>query len=104
MTNGIIEGLKIDVSGEELIGHMKKKSREHLDKSKQYQKQASDVSALQPSTGQTNDPASSLQASAREHLQKAELFDFIAQHLDPRVSYRLSEQDLIRVEIILNRW
>ena len=98
-----IEGLKIDVQGAELVSLIRDKGQEHATKAAAYEKQAGEVEALKPAQGQTNDPVTSLKQTAREHAKKAVLFEFIADHLSELKTYRLSEQDLIRVEII-DRW
>jgi hypothetical protein len=96
----MIEGFKIEVSSAELVAHLRAKEAHHREKATAYEKQAQGVEQLRPSEGQSNDPASALWKAYRAHDGKAQLFGFLAEHVVDREVYRLSEADLIRIEII----
>jgi hypothetical protein len=96
----MIEGLKIEVSSAELVGHLRAKEAHHREKATAYQQQARGVEQLRPLEGQSSDPASALWKAHREHDSKAQLFGFLAGHVIDREVYRLDESDLIRIEII----
>lgn len=100
----LIEGFKIDVPGQELKHHLMDRATYHSDKGQEYAEQARGVAALQAPSGASNDPVSSLQQSARQHSDKANLFLFMANHVLTDATYRLSERDLAYTEIVLDRW
>jgi hypothetical protein len=97
----VIEGLAFDVSSEELEEHLQKRMKHHVDKASFY---AGQVAALRGggvgAQSATNDPVSSLENSQRQHEGRMALFAFMAEHVVPDEVYRLSEQDLARIEII----
>ena len=101
----IIEGVKIDVPSDELKTHLLDRATLHHEKAARYDSQARELQELGDQQGQTNDPVHGLQMKFQEHQRKAELFSFMANHLVPGVTYRLSERDLTYVEIIFEaRW
>jgi hypothetical protein len=71
-----------DVSSE-LVSHLRTKEAHHRE-----------------SEGQSNDPVAALWKAYRAHDGKAQLFKFLAEHVIEKEVYRLSEVDLMRVEII----
>ncbi len=96
-----IEGLKLEVPGQEVHDHLRRRAEYHRAKAEWY---AGQVESLQSGgvrpTGVSNDPLQSLEQSQQEHRAKAELFAFMADHVVRSATYRLSEQDLARIEII----
>jgi hypothetical protein len=48
----------------------------------------------------SNDPVGSLQESANRHGEREAFLTFMAEHIVPDETYRLTEQDLIRLEIV----
>ena len=96
----MIEGFKIEVSSAELVAHLRTKETHHREKAIAYEQQAKGVEQLRPSEGQSNDPAGTLWKAYRAHDGKAQLFQFLAEHVIDKEVYRLSEADLIRIEII----
>jgi len=97
----MIEGVKIDVSSAELEQHLRERVAHHGERTEFYRGQ---VDALREGgVGQqaaTNDPISSLEQSAKHHADRAAFFRFLADHVVPKQTYRLSEQDLTRIEVI----
>ncbi len=96
-----IEGLRIEVTSQELWQHLVNRETFHRKKAEWYagQVQALSAGGVQ-ATGATNNPLESLERSRLEHQAKAELFEFMAGHVVRDTTYRLSEQDLARIEII----
>ena len=100
----MIEGIKIDVPTADLRAHLEERAEHHRSKSEAYLAQADATEKLMDGVqGQTNDPRAGLRSSARDHAQKAALFAFTAKYLVADETYRLSEQDLMRIEVIA-RW
>ena len=97
----MIEGLKIDVPSDELIEHLKERADYHTEKSKFYTGQ---VEALRQggvgASPVSNDPVTSLESSAKSHQDRAAFFNFLDEHVVLDETYRLSEQDLTRLEIV----
>jgi hypothetical protein len=97
----MIQGIQIDLSSEELQRHLSERAEYHADKATMY---ADQVQALRREgvgqTAQSNDPVHSLQQSERHHRNRAELFGFIADRIIPNETYRVSESDLTRLELI----
>jgi hypothetical protein len=102
--NELIEGFKIDVPGAEMRAHLNKRAVYHREKADAYTLQADGVAALKPASGQSNDPVANLQQSASQHHQKYALFSFMAEHVVPDTTYRMSERDLVYTEIVMDRW
>jgi len=96
----MIEGFQIEVSSAELVAHLRAKEAHHREKAGAYEKQAKGVEQLRPSEGQSNDPAAALWKAYRAHDGKAQLFQFLAEHVIAKEVYRLNESDLMRIEII----
>ena len=98
----MIEGLHIDIGSRELGQHLELRAEHHAAKARAYEQQAASVRELGAGAGnlgQSNDPSSSLAQSAATHAARASFFLFIAGHIVPNETYRLSEADLIRIEI-----
>jgi hypothetical protein len=96
----MIEGLKIDVTSEELRTHLDERAKYHRQKADWY---ASQIEALQSggldrSRG-SNDPLDSLGNSMKAHRDKTSYFAFLAQHLITGETYRLSQDDLSAIEV-----
>lgn len=97
----MIEGLKIDVPSGELIDHLKERARFHDDKRVFYGRQADAlIEGGVHAGGASNDPTASLQASARTHAMRADFFQFLADHAIADEVYRLTENDMTRIELI----
>jgi hypothetical protein len=97
----VIEGLKIELSGGELHEHLEGRAEYHAERATFYENQSMTLLAGGVMEGgASNDPVSSLQSSARSHREKQGFFKFLADHLMVIETYRLTEQDLIRLEIV----
>lgn len=99
----MIEGLRIDVSSEEMKKILKDRVSYHSEKAEMY---GSQVKALEgePTVDMTADPKKALRDRLRHHQRKWEFFNFLAEHVIPNETYRLSEIDLTRLEILSRGW
>lgn len=98
----MIEGLKIDVSSAELTDHLADRASYHQEKRAFYTKQAKALvdGGIRENPGVSNDPTAQLQNSAKTHAEREAFFRFLAEHVVADETYRLSEQDLTRLEIV----
>lgn len=96
----MIEGLKIDVTSEELKAHLDERVKYHREKADWY---ASQIDALRSGGLEhgrgSNDPLASLDISLKAHRDKVSYFGFLAQHLVIGETYRLSQDDLAAIEV-----
>lgn len=93
----MIEGIRIDLSTAELREHLQQRVEFHAEKAKWYADRAQELKDV-GSENKSNDPASSLRASAKDHENRRAFFAFVASHLIPDETYRLEESDFIRLE------
>jgi hypothetical protein len=99
----MIEGLYFDIEYDELKKHLEDKVFHHNSRTTWYQQRITDLKAggvesdAQVSGGS---PISNLENQAKSHKQRADLFAFMADHLIEGETYRLSENELIKVELI----
>jgi len=100
----MIDGLKLEMTSDELREHIGRRAAYHRERLTFYEGQivALRQGGVEQSTA-TNNPIQSLAESAKGHRSKVELFEFMQQHVVPNETYRLSESDLGRLEI-LSRW
>jgi hypothetical protein len=97
----MIQGLQIDVSSTELKEHIQGRAKHHKEKAEWYEKQVRNLKEGGVTESMaSNDPTSSLQRSAEEHRQKFGFFSFMADHIVPNETYRLTEHDLSRLEFV----
>lgn len=98
----MIEGLKIDVPSGELIDHLKARADFHKEKRAFYTKQAQALvdGGIRETPGVTNDPTGQLQNSAKSHAAREGFFRFLADHVVGGETYRLTEQDMTRLELV----
>lgn len=102
----MIEGLKIDVSTDELRKHLKERASEHGNKFHDYRHKLKahreEVDALpdgfanstQQSLGQQ------LKSAMDRHQDKEAYFNFVMEHLVDNEIYRLADSDLQKLEVI----
>jgi hypothetical protein len=95
----MIEGVKVNVSGKELEGHLGRRSIFHKEKADSYQKQYESIVQVRAENPQVSgDPTAFLKNEAASHRQKAQMFAFLAAHIDPEETYRLSGYELVQME------
>lgn len=94
----MIDGFKIDVTSDELIGHLRERAEYHSARARAYGEQSSKVTEFQVEDGgqmsYSNNPASSLSQSAENHRKKSAYYEFLADHVVAGETYRLSDRDL----------
>lgn len=100
----LIEGLKVDISSEELKAFLLDKADYHGKKAEAYAEQAKGVKNLQEedepeSMRFSNSPSHSLRQSAESHARRFRFYAFLAQHVIPNATYRLTEQDMAFIEM-----
>lgn len=98
----MVEGLKVRLSTEGLKRLLEERVEYHDTKEQWYSSQIENLKAggLRPMVAATNDPVSSLETSKEQHKSKAVYFQFLADNLIPNEQYVLSNDDLLRLEIV----
>ena len=97
----MIEGLKIDLSSDEIKKHLEDRAAYHQSKTEWYAGQVGSLKSGGISeTYHSNDPVGSLQRSMEEHRQKCAFFKVMAEHIISGEIYRLTQSDLATIEII----
>lgn len=96
----MIEGIRIELTTDELKQHFDARVAHHSERETFYNGQADALKAggVEAVKYTTNDPTSSLLQSARQHADRRAFFAFMAAHLIPSETYRLSESDFTRLE------
>jgi hypothetical protein len=102
----MIEGLKLDISSEELKNHLSKKIAHHKERERFYAEQVASLTkgGVQPTNYSGGDPVRALKEKEERHTSRAELLTFLRDHLIPDQTYRLTEQDLVSIEIVSRFW
>ncbi len=98
----MIEGLKIDVTSEEMKKLLKDRASYHGEKAEEYGNQLK-LLEDEPSLDMSMDPRRAMREKVHHHQQKWVFFNFLDAHVIPDEIYRLSETDLYRLEL-LSRW
>lgn len=99
----MINGLHIDVSSKELKDRLASKRDYHQEKADYY---SSQIKSLRENTDEeisiqaTNNPLSGLGQSLKTHVLKRDFFAFMYDHIVENEVYRLSQGDLVVLEII----
>jgi hypothetical protein len=99
----MIRGLKIEIPTQELREHIEARAQYHRDKAEWYAGQVRNLRAGGEGLGEyhaSNDPVASLQRSEHSHQERCAFFSFLAEHLIADETYRLTEEDLSRLEFI----
>jgi len=101
----MIEGINVDVESKELKELILERAVVHKSKVLAYSKQVSDLEAsgIGEDAGLSGDPVNGLKNKVKSHKEKAAYFQFLADHIVPDETYRLSMHDLSNIELF-NRW
>lgn len=98
----MIEGLKFDISADEMKAHLTSRMKHHDERVEFYSKQAAALESGRAEgmnyTG--GDPVRALRDKQVEHTRKVSLFDFLREHLVKGEVYRLDESELAKLEFI----
>ena len=100
----MIEGLKIDVTSAEIRTMLEDRAQTHRKKVEEYQKKVDTLAAMAQEAGATNSTLSAVGSKLREHRSHAMYFEFAASHVIPGEIYRLSDDDLTRLEVMDRYW
>jgi hypothetical protein len=95
----MVEGLWIEMSSDKLRSLLNTRVGYHSDKAAWYKKQANALSEQVETTNASNNPTQSLRSSQREHEGKATFFRVLADNVIPNETYRLSEENCLRIEL-----
>ena len=98
----MIEGLKFDFSGKELVSHLRSKVAHHTERKAFYEQQAKALTAggAERTDYSGGDPVKALGDKAKTHENRRSFFAVLADHTDTNETYRLSESELIMLELI----
>jgi hypothetical protein len=97
----VIEGLRIEIGSAEIQEHLRERASYHRERRRFYERQVASLREGGLRAGRvSNDPVGSLQESANRHGEREAFLRFMAEHIVPNETYRLTEQDLIRLEIV----
>lgn len=102
----MIEGLKIEVSGEELKRIAQARAEYHVKRAEFYRDQAAslkegldEAARESPKNYTSNDPVRDLVMKEKDHGRKQRYFQFLADHVVVGDTYRLVQKDLGDLEI-----
>lgn len=98
----MIEGLKYDVTSEEIVQHVTARANYHKDREAWYSSQIEELEKgmAEPQEYTNGDPIRNLKDTRSRHTNKREIFEFLAAHTIPNETYRLLERDLADLEMI----
>ena len=103
----MIEGLHLDFTARELKAHCEDRELYHLGRAEWYTGQADqlregmETEQLKKFGNATGgDPLANLELSAKQHTAKANLFEMVRTHLVEGETYRLSESDCRRIDLL----
>jgi len=102
----MIQGIQLEITGKELVEHLEARAGHHLDRMAFYRRKVGEVGDEAPEvedepaySGHAN-PVEALKGKVRQHRKQAALFQFMAEHIVVDETYRITEQDLMRLEWI----
>lgn len=97
----MIDGLKIDVASDELVTILTDLAATYRAKGDAIQRQlvAFANSGIVVPAGSSNDAAHDLEQRKAHYTQKVRLYEFLAAHVVPSEMYRLSEGDLVPLDL-----
>ena len=97
----MIEGIRIELDSHELRQTLEKRAAHHKERATWYEEQVAALyagGAMSPN--RSMDPVSSLRQRGKEHVHRAALLTFVAQHVIPGEVYRLTQAELSRFELV----
>lgn len=101
----MIEGLKFDISADEMKDHFEERMGYHVARKDWYLGQVSNLEKglAEPQQYTQGDPVKNLKDSAEGHLKKAAFFQFLFEHIIEDETYRLEQDELVKLEFIPGR-
>jgi hypothetical protein len=101
----MIQGIQIDFTTEQLREHLADRIGYHETKASWYAQQTASLrEGMTANPGMTADPIRALEESRKDHAKRASTLTIIRDHLVPSETYRLTEGDMSRVELIDRGW
>lgn len=104
----MIEGMRVTVSGKELVLLCKNRAIHHLERAEKYQLQIVSMKQNMIEGGMTNtssgDPVKSLENRRDSHESEAAELTFTADHLVADETYLLGRDDLMKLGIATSRY
>lgn len=108
----MVQGLWIDVKGDELARRVGERATHHRTLSTRLQEKLRDLGKARSATTRratvnpfldNESPRKHLERQIRQHDERATAFEFIRDHIASGETYRLSENDLRQVELFPER-
>lgn len=107
----MIDGIRIDVTAEELVRHLDERIRHHHDRAAECDRKATRVGNLESLSSAEDDDdepmmacwpgfVHELERRAARHRNREALLVFLRNHVVAQEIYRLSERDLKSVELL----
>lgn len=102
----MVEGLKFQMTSEELRDHLIARVKHHVSRREFYTTKADELErGKAEGMGYSNgDPVRSLREKCDEHDRQVKLFTWMHDHVAPDESYQLDDKDLQRLEILGRGW
>jgi len=94
----MIEGLQVTLGAEELKVLCRKQAEAHAARAKQYEESLSTLESLD-SPHKSSRPGDEAKETIARHLHQAAELEFIADHLDAKETYLLSDSDLRKLGV-----
>lgn len=107
----LIIGMPVDVGGAELVAMLRDRLTYHKARVEAYQGQLAQMAEINKTLseearqmGKTSQasPMDSIEAAIKKHQNQVIYYDFCAKHIVQTATYRLSEQELIRIGVAPN--
>ena len=96
----MIEGIWIEMSSDKLKGLLSERAAHHTEKAAWYKKQVETLSAeIDQNPNVSNNPVQTLRNSQTSHEARAGFFQALADNVIPNETYRLSEENCMRIEL-----
>lgn len=95
----MINGFQVEISSIEMREHLAKRASHHRDRARWYDEQKAQF-ADAPTAQMTSDPVAGLKEAGKRHEGKSAWFAFMADHVPENESYRLTDHDLERLELV----
>jgi hypothetical protein len=106
----VIDGIRIDVTAEELVRHLDERIRHHRERSAECERKAQRAGTMEssPQDEDEDEPmiacwpgfVHELERRAARHRNREALLVFLRNHVVAHEIYRLSERDLKSVELL----
>ena len=96
----MIEGVKLNISSDELKKKILERVEYHRQKFEFYSKKVEELEPVKGEMESSSNAFTDLKNKADNHQARMEFFQFLADHIIPKEIYRLQTQDLTNLEFI----